>query len=331
MNQQIAQSHQESAIELAVIINSFNRLLLLREAISSIIQVLTLTFPNQSAVVVFDAGSTDGSQEFIEDCAANTQALHITYLFPSVNIDRSFSAGCNLAVKTAANKFPQLKWCLFFETDNLITNPASLLLAVKLLEQEDELAAVGFTVEGAAFCSRFPKPLAFVLGLQVSHRLGLERMQISRWYPFHNSRWGFSDIVYTSPLLVRYSAWQATDGMDTARFPFSDCDSDWCWMVHKKGWRIAVLDVHGVIHDNRRIQSEWSGQRVLNFHQARLRLLYKHKGKWIGVLKYILFVRHCLELLILILKAIRFEQAKKSLIQRIYLLKTVWQDYTESI
>jgi GT2 family glycosyltransferase len=324
-------SESKEAVELAVIINSFNRLELLRESLSSVVQALNLTFPRQSAVVIFDAGSTDGSIDFVKDfattCATHTEAPSIICLCPPENTDRSFSAGCNVAIHTAAQKFPQLKWCLLFETDNFISNPKALSLAVKLLEQEKQLAAVGFTLEGTAFCSRFPRPLAFAIGQQLSHRLGLERMEINHWYPFAESRWGLSEVVYTSPLLIRYTAWKETEGMDATRFPFSGSDHDWCWIAHEKRWKEGDLDVTGVVHDNKTMQSAWSANRVIDFHRSRLRLLIKHRGTWVAILKPLLFSRHCLEILLLIFISLYSERANKSLNQRFVLVKTLLKNY----
>lgn len=321
-----------SQIELVVVINSFNRVQLLRESITSINKALNLAFPKNSAIIVFEAGSTDGSQEFLEEFIQQNQDRDIISIQPNPGIDSSFSSGCNLAIQIAAERFPQLKWCLLFETDNLIENPEALSLAVKLLKQQEDLGAVGFTVQGAAFCSRFPKPFAFVLGLQLSHRIGLERMEIFEWFSLENYRWGYSEVVYSSPLLIKYPIWQATGGMDALNFPFSDSDTDWCWRVYKHHWKIAILEISGVIHDNKMVNSSWSNKRVLNFHQARYRLLLKHKGQWISFLKPLLFLRHLAEFFILKLKSFSSRQDQKLQIQnscenRINLMKTVFNNY----
>jgi len=74
-------------IELAVIINSFNRLSLLRQVLPSITQALEfLTL--KSVVIVFDAGSTtDGSVEFIKNFSTHTQK-HRLFTFVSADMDR---------------------------------------------------------------------------------------------------------------------------------------------------------------------------------------------------------------------------------------------------
>lgn len=318
-------------IQLAVIINSFNRAQLLNEALPSIIQALELT-SIQSAIVVFDAGSTDGSVELVKSIATQTPALNIVCLCPPEASDRSFSAGCNAAVEFASHSFPNLRYCFFFETDNLIHNSAALPLAIQLLDQEADLAAVGFTIEQcdgtkAGFGSRFPSPFSFLVGQQLSHRLGLDQMRISKWQSLAEERWGISEIVFTSPLLVRYAAWKATNGMDSTHFPYSDSDNDWCWNAYEQGWKMAVLDVPGVIHDNRLQTSSWSANRVLDFHRARLHLLTKHWHGPIGWLKPLLLIRHGLELLMLWMRTLRSEQAQKSLSQRWILIKTVFNNY----
>ncbi|MEP0869900.1 glycosyltransferase [Trichocoleus desertorum AS-A10] len=318
-------------MELVVIINSFNRLPLLKGALPSIAQALC-HIPLNAAIVIFDAGSTDGSSEFIQAFTDQTPNLRIHCLYPPSSEDRSFSAGCNNAAKFAAQEFPQLKWLFFFETDNLIKNNQALPLATQLLEKQEHLAAVGFTVERrsgekAGFGSRFPTALDFVLGQQITQKLGLAHPLLSQWHTFSGTRWATSDTVFTSPLLVKYKAWQEVGEMDATNFPYSDCDHDWCWRAAKQDWKIAVLDTTGVIHDNDMQVSDWSGNRVINFHQARLNLLLKHQGQWVLWLKPLLFCRHVLELILLSIRALCSKRAKHSFSQRQILLMTVLQDY----
>ena len=318
-------------VEIAVIINSFNRYHLLSDALPSVVNALS-QLTKRAVVVVFDAGSTDGSVEFVERYFSKCTSVLTHCLLPSFNIDRSFSSGCNEAAKFASQQYPSLKYCFFFETDNLITNNRALDLALQLLEQEQNLGAVGFTVEKydhsrAGFGSRFPTLISFFIGQQLSNRLCLDNVKDLDWHDFQDTRWGVSDVVYTSPLLVRYQAWQATGGMDINRFLFSDCDTDWCWSAHKKGWRMAVLDVPGVIHDNRMYVSDWSANRVIDFHRARFRLLLKHRGQRLLLLIPLLWLRHCLEASLLIGRSLFSKGARQSFRQRLILLKTVFNSY----
>ncbi|MCB9079354.1 MAG: glycosyltransferase family 2 protein [Anaerolineaceae bacterium] len=326
----------DKCVELAVIINSFNRLQLLRQALLSIAEALQ-DVSTLSTIIIFDAGSTDGSRDFIQAYSSKHQNPNVQCIYPKENSDSSFSAGCNAAVKFAIDHFMNLKYCLFFETDNLIKNNLALPAAINLLNTESNLAAVGFTVEThkglkAGFGCRFPTPLAFIVGQQLSQKLGLERMRIARWNSLQNIRWAFSDIVFTSPLLIRTKAWQDVGEMDSVKFPYSDSDNDWCWRTKKRGWQLAVIDIPGVIHDNNSQQSTWSANRVINYHQARFRLLLKHRGSWINYLKPVLFFRHYLEACLLFLISFKSERAWKSFHQRLILAKNVLRGYeTDSL
>lgn len=316
-------------IELAVIINSFNRLELLHESLLSVVNSLNISLPTKYAIVVFDAGSTDGSIEFIQEFANCNQTFPLILICPPSSTDRSFAAGCNFAIQQASASFPKLKWGFLFETDNFITNPNAISLGIKLLEKEDKLAGVGFTVKGAGFGATFPTPISFMLGQQISQYFGLGNPKIDNWYSIGESSWGYSDIVFTSPILIKHSVWQSTGGMDSNQFPFSDSDCDWCWTVYEKGWRLAIINTFGITHDNRKIASEWSSKRVLDYHRARLRLLVKHRGDWVLNLKLFLAIRHYLEFLILLLKSILSAQARNSLSSRMILIKTVLSNYED--
>lgn len=314
-------------IELAVIINSFNRLELLRESLLSVVDSLNICLPTKYAIVIFDAGSTDGSVEFIKEFASHDQTFPLILICPPSSTDRSFATGCNVAIQQASASFSKLKWCFLFETDNFITNPNAISLGIKLLEKEDKLAGVGFTVKGAGFGAAFPTPISFVLGQQISQYFGLGQPKIDNWYPIAESSWGYSDIVFTSPILIKHSVWKSTGGMDANQFPFSDSDCDWCWTVYEKGWRLAIINIFGVTHDNRNIASEWSSKRVLDYHRARLRLLVKHRGAWVLNLKSFLAIRHYIEFLVLLPKSILSTQAKSSISSRVILIKNVFSNY----
>ncbi|MBC8121700.1 MAG: hypothetical protein H7Y22_07690 [Gemmatimonadaceae bacterium] len=316
-------------VKLVAIVNSFNRISLLQQGLPSLVNALR-GCPFQTAIVVFEAGSTDGSREWIEQFRASTQVA-IDIISPAPGEDSSFGAGVNAACAYAACKYPQLEWYFLFETDNWIASPEPLQLATALLESQSRLAAVGFTVckhsgEAAGIGCPFPTAWQFVLGQQLTLHLGLDR-QAGTWKSFANSRWCLYDVVYTSPIVICRRAWEDSTGLDSQSFPFSDCDIDWSWRQHKRGWRTAVLDVQGVVHDNQQTLSNWSVTRVVGFHQARLQLLRRHLGGWVNLLKPLLFLRHCLELVLILIAAHRFKQLKNSMSKRWILLKTVFRNY----
>jgi GT2 family glycosyltransferase len=317
-------------VEVVAVINSFNRRTLLEKAIVSLTSALR-TAPFGSAIVVFDAGSKDGSMEFLR----SWQDLNVgdnLVLVESAGTDASFSEGVNRASAVALDRFPESRWLFLFETDNWLQTSEPLNSAVALLEQEPQLAAVGFTVRrhSGQFCGygmSFPSALSLALGLNLSDRWNLDRPNDSPWQITKGFHWRMCDIVFTSPLLIRREAWLQSGGLDAERFPFSETDLDWAWRCAESGWKMAVIESEQVVHDNLQQASSWSANRVIEFHRSRLRLLKRHRGEWIRLIKPLLFVRHCIETLLLTLRKTTDDVTASKLEKRKQMLRTVWNDY----
>jgi hypothetical protein len=84
-----------------------------------------------------------------------------------------------------------------------------------------------------------------------------------------------------------------------------------------------------VIHDNLEQLSAWSANRAIDFHRNRLRLLKRHRGGYVALLKPILFLRHWLESILLARKSEQDPVAREKLARRKKMLRTVWNDYSE--
>jgi GT2 family glycosyltransferase len=323
-------------IRLAVISNSFNRKDLLEQALPSLLAALSrLPFP--SAVIVFDAGSTDHSQEFVTQFALSHSSTPIHLITPSTPEASSFADGCNQAVAHAQSLFPSLDYALFYETDNLFRHPEALSQAVDLLESQPSLGGTGFTVERLdgrkiGYGCRFPSILSFVLGQKLAARFGLDAPNPPAWNQTANGlNWTRCDVVFTSPLLIRVQAWLDAGPMNAHVFPFTDSDLEWCWRAHQRGWPMAVLDVSGVIHDNAGALSKWSARRVLWFHQSRLRLLRLLHPAQSLFLKPLLLFRHLIEIALLIPLSVIHPQSKQSLQTRLKLLRCLPSSYEQVI
>jgi GT2 family glycosyltransferase len=317
-----------SEVQLVAIINSFNRRSLLERAIGSLFPALRdLEIP--SAAIVFEAGSNDGSREFLQRWQEEHGADRLVIISPR-DSRSSFSDGVNAACIAAAEKFPSHRWLFLYETDNALRNAGPLRQAIALLSQEPKLAATGFTVTSEAgarigYGMRFPSALSLALGQNIAGMLHLHSPNKTAWRKTGSVRWRTSDIVFTSPLLIRREAWKQSGGLDPAHFPFSDSDLDWAWRCTRLGWEMAVIDCDGVVHDNLEQISAWSAGRVVDFHRSRLRLLRRYRGDGVSLFKPVLFARHLLE--IAILKRSADPRAAGKLERRRQLLRTVWKDY----
>jgi GT2 family glycosyltransferase len=283
--------------EIAVILNSFNRKALLKSAVASLVKAFE-TETGRLRLFVFDAGSTDGSQEWIEKFAREQREVQVRLLRPGPNDGNSFSAGINAATR-AALKEAETELLFLYETDNALDSIQPIDDALGILQRHPEIGAIGFTARkysgiASGFGCRFPTPMQFVLGPQLCHRFKLDTPRME-WKEEGGVSWSKCDVVYTSPLLIRREAWERAGEFDEKNFPFSDSDLDWAWRLKKAGFVSAVLKTDAVIHDNQNALSDWSGKRALHFHQARLRLLEKHCGCSRQLLLPLLFLRHTLE------------------------------------
>jgi GT2 family glycosyltransferase len=319
-----------SQIELVAIVNSFNRRKLLEKAVVSLTEALRKAAFG-SAIIVFDAGSNDGSMEFLNTWHEQNPADNLIVVTSSGS-GSSFAEGVNAACSTAVVRFPECRWLFLYETDNWLGSIEPVDQAISLLNEQARVAAVGFTVKrhDGVFCGygmRFPSYLSLALGLNLTVRWNLDTPNQSAWQKTGNVRWCTCDVVFTSPLLIRREAWEQTRGFDATAFPFSESDLDWAWRCAKLGWKMAVIASDSVVHDNLQQSSAWSANRVVEFHRSRLRLLKRHRGNRSALIRPLLFFRHCIETIMLGRKG-SDPAVQEKLAKRRQMLRTVWTDYS---
>lgn len=307
---------------IVVLVNSKDRLALLTHALESFWK----HFP-QIPVIVFDAGSDDGSREWLERSVAASGGLW-SWLDGRKETDDSFSAGLNVAAREAVRKYPACRYFFLYETDNELMAEEPLWKALEFLERHPDYGAVGFTCRKhggrpSGSGDRFPTWRDLALGPQLIHRW--ERRKTAHAKASESID---MDVVYTSPLLVRRDLWEQLQGLDAEHFPFSETDVDFAWRMRKLGHRQAVLVEDRVIHDNQTQLSGWSRTRALRFHQARYLLLRIHLGRPPFWLPVCLLLRHGLECLLLTLAVLaRRPLAREKLATRWQLLAGALSGY----
>src|SRR5437879_3453256 len=171
-------------IELVAVINSFSRRELLERALISLTQALR-NAPFGSAIVIFEAGSNDGSREFLDAWREQNPGDNLTVVV-ATDGHSSFSHGVNTGCAVAFARFPACQWLFLYETDNWLANAEPIGQAISLLKVQSQLAAVGFTVKrhNGIFCGygmRFPSSISFPLGLNLSLLCDLDRPNASPW------------------------------------------------------------------------------------------------------------------------------------------------------
>jgi len=307
---------ESKMLTLTVIVNSYNRKDLLEESSASLL--ITLKELQLHALIIFiDAGSNDGSIEFISNLQQQEKDQQIVLLEKR---GISFSGGCNTAAEYSIKNYPEIKYLLFYETDNFFIQSNPLKMALQLIEQKKEISAVGFTVEKFSgtkimYGSRRPTIWTFALGQKFTELFKLEHNK-PIWKTHQTISYTNCDIVYTSPLLLKSEVWRSIGGMDEL-FPFSDSDIDLCLKMQEKGFFNVVIQCNGVVHDNKNKASAWSQKRVLDFHKSRFNLFKKYESQRVSVLRRMLIVRHNLEIVVakLLGKDKTFIENRKNLIK----------------
>lgn len=316
-------------IEIVVIINSYNRLSLLKDSIDSLCSEMgksNIGF----AIVIFEAGSTDGSIEWINKFIENSNHK-IFLLIANSDSDNSFSHGVNFACKFAIEKFNSFKYFLLYETDNYLRSCKPIIDSKILLDGNPDIVACGYTVKkyngsNAGFGISFPSIISFILGQQLSFLLKFNYPS-PQWEVLNENQFCYSDVVYTSPLLIKQESWIEVDGFDEYNFPFSDCDVDLAYRLFQNGYKMAVINSEYVIHDNRQVSSSWSSTRTINFYKARYRYFRKHFGLKIIFFKPFLLLQHIFELCLLSVLFVFNKAHKGSLWTRWKLIKGVFTNY----
>ncbi|HKK17800.1 MAG TPA: glycosyltransferase [Opitutales bacterium] len=291
-------------VSVAIVINSFNRLQLLKQCLKSLESWVpgAVDWFNPH-VFIYDAGSTDGTMDWLNGGNSTEHSFPIKIIDGKNDDDTSFSAGLNHGVAEAFGEMPKLDYLLLYETDNQILSAEPVSQAITCLERDSNLAACGFTVryldgDPAGTGMPFPKVSHFLLGKKLSHKLKLERVRYD-WKTLDSTQFSRVDVVFTSPLMVRPSAWRASGGLDAQMFPFSDCDIDWAKRLSRLGWHMGVVRTDAVIHDNSAAISSWSTNRALHFHRGRLRYFKRYNPIRIALVwPHFLALRHLLEYLL---------------------------------
>jgi GT2 family glycosyltransferase len=290
---------------LLAVMQSFDRVDLLSRALPSLHAALSRS-RLRSEIIVFDAGSTDGSIDWLHEFrvrAGGNPAIHLI-ASPVANRILSFSEGTNHAVTLGLRIFSEAKFVLLFESDNQLGNAAPIERATDVLDQHRDFGALGFTVRIAdgrrAGCAeRFPTVVDFVCGLRIANTL--QRVRRERTYRAVVGEPDVLevDVAYTSPMLIGRSTWEKMQGLDAAAFPYSDSDIDFCWRCRRQGIRVGSIRTEAVVHDNLGQPSPWSARRVALWHQGRFRLLQRHRGKVVRLALPLLVARHACEAAVL--------------------------------
>jgi GT2 family glycosyltransferase len=227
-------------------------------------------------VWVVDNASTDGTVRLLSD------------QFPQVHLiqnddNQGFGAANNQGMKAAAAYQPQYYFLL--NPDTLVGDGA-LALMVSYLEKRPEAGMVGARLvygdgrfQHSAF--HFPGLVQLVFDLfPMPDRLYESRLngRYSR-HLYRPERGPFPvDHPLGATMLLRAEVFEASGGFDETYHMYCE-EIDWCWRIHKAGWRIYVVPAAEVVHYGGESTKQVSARSIVALWRSRAQLYRRRFGR----------------------------------------------------
>jgi len=217
-------------IDVAVVIVSYNTAALTLQAVAS-------AFASSGVDVevwVVDNASVDGSADLIREAFP---LAHVLALGENVGFGRAN----NVALKEV-----RAPWVLLLNSDARLRGPGDLRRLVDLLGAAPGVAAVGPRLESPEgrlehSARAFPgvlRELVRPLGIHKLLPTGIQAPLLGQEFRDHGVP-ADTDWVTGACLLVRREVFDRVGGFDPAIFLFAE-ELEWCWRVHRAGWRIRL-------------------------------------------------------------------------------------------
>ncbi len=261
--------------ELSVVIVSWNVRELLASCLRSVMDDLALA-GLEAGVWVVDNASSDGTPDMVRE------------MFPGVNLIASqenlgFVRANNLALRAilSAPAPPQYVWLLNPDTEVL---PGATSALIGALEAHPEAGAVGplllytdGSLQQAAFhfpglvqlaFDLFPLP-ARLYDTPLNGRYPRRLYESGRPFPV--------DHTLGAAMVVRSRAIAEVGLLDEGFWMYCE-EVDWCWRMHKAGWRVYCVPEARVVHHAGRSSEQARISSFVNLWTSRARLYALHHG-----------------------------------------------------
>ncbi|MEM9775948.1 MAG: glycosyltransferase family 2 protein [Chloroflexota bacterium] len=278
----------DPAIDLSIVIVSWNVSQLLKDCLHSIFQARS---DLNLQVIVVDSGSADDSCQMVRTA------------FPQVELfdmqeNVGFPKGNNIGIRAAVGRN-----ILLLNPDTVVTDSA-LQTMIAFLAENPTVGLVGPML-------RFPNG-----DIQSSRRrlptvqTGLfESTWLERFAPKSlleayymsdkpNDQICEADWVMGAAMLATRQAVEQVGGMDEGYFMYSE-ELDWCKRIKTAGFKIFWLADAEIIHHQGASSDQASTFRHINFNQAKLRYFRKYHGAVAsGIIRCVLLLNFAAQLII---------------------------------
>lgn len=263
----LGRTSDAGALDLSILIVSYNTLPLLRQCLSSI-QANAQDLSHE--VIVVDNASRDGSPHMV---AAE---------FPDVRLLRNtdnvgFSVANNAAIACARGRY-----VLLLNSDTLIV-PGTLRSMVDHLDADPKIGIAGCRLlrpngEMDLACRRsFPTPWVSLCRILRLNRLFPKSKRFGRYnLTFLDEEATYEvDSIVGAFMLVRQELLRDIGGLDEDYFMYGE-DVDWCYRAKRAGWRVDYVGNCVTIHHKGASSRKESFRMNYHFHRAMFLFHSKH-------------------------------------------------------
>jgi GT2 family glycosyltransferase len=257
--------NKETALDLSIIVVSWNTRNLLAQCLHSILATITLP---QFQIIVVDNNSTDGSAELV----ANDFPL-VQLITNSKNL--GFARATNQGIQASCGKH-----ILLLNSDTIL-QPGSIHQMLEFMNANPQAGIVGGTLLNpdlspqrcfGAFPNFFSESL-FAWGLDSRLPFSLFTKQIQQPIDApHETDW-----VLGAALLIRRAVFQQIGMLDEDYFMYSE-EIDMCYRAKKIGWRIYVIPNTPIIHLGGQSTRQTPGKMKAELFRSKVRYFGKHFG-----------------------------------------------------
>ena len=226
-------------MRLSVVFLSYNTRDLTEQALRT---VLDAAEGMEVEIFVVDNASHDGSADMVAE------------KFPAVKLLRNednvgFAAGNNVALRQVVGEY-----VLIINTDTIVRRDTLRALA-GFLDEHPEVGACGCKIldpDGTLqLDSRrgFPSPMAAFCKMSGLSRLFPDHSGISRYHMTYldPEQTAEVEVLSGSCMMVRKAAMDQVGLLDEDYFMYGE-DIDWCYRIHKAGWKIFYVPTTEIIH-----------------------------------------------------------------------------------
>ena len=226
-------------MRLRVVFLSYNTRDLTEQALRT---VLDAAEGMEVEIFVVDNASHDGSADMVAE------------KFPAVKLLRNednvgFAAGNNVALRQVVGEY-----VLIINTDTIVRRDTLRALA-GFLDEHPEVGACGCKIldpDGTLqLDSRrgFPSPMAAFCKMSGLSRLFPDHPSISRYHMTYldPEQTAEVEVLSGSCMMVRKAAMDQVGLLDEDYFMYGE-DIDWCYRIHKAGWKIFYVPTTEIIH-----------------------------------------------------------------------------------